>query len=403
MIKILWISLLAPYDKVAHAGGKIHNYLLKYLKKSGQFDLYLISFAKESEKESIDLDQYNISNDIQYASNRTIKCILRKMINALFGYTKFQGKGTFWNIITIKRKVRIYKMKNENPDVVILHWTSVGEQILWLKKKFPNAKFIIIEEDVSYLKESRKAANKVGMNKIWADFHYKIFKKCELKALSAADLVVLNNVKDCDLIIKDGIDSKKTFVCVPYFNNMSRGMRHDINKDILFFGAMNRKENSEAAIWFINNVFKKLLGIDKNLRFVIVGGNPPLELIKMSNEHVLITGFIDDVSKYFEESLCCVAPLLMGAGVKIKVLEGLSSGIPVLTNDIGIEGIPAQNTKEYLHCTTEDDYINAIKYILNNKTFADIIGLNAKKFIREKYNYEKSASAFADLIHGMVQ
>ena len=65
---------------------------------------------------------------------------------------------------------------------------------------------------------------------------------------------------------------------------------------------------------------------------------------------ITVTGFVKEISKYFEQSLCLVAPLVLGAGIKIKVLEAMSAGLPVLTNQIGIEGIPAQNGIHYYYC-----------------------------------------------------
>ena len=58
--KVLWISASVPYDSVERAGGKIHNYYLKYLKKEGQCDIKLVSFYWKREEKSIDLQKYGI-------------------------------------------------------------------------------------------------------------------------------------------------------------------------------------------------------------------------------------------------------------------------------------------------------------------------------------------------------
>ena len=138
-----------------------------------------------------------------------------------------------------------------------------------------------------------------------------------------------------------GMNEEKIQWLVPYYSNMSGCARKSNNRDILFFGAMSRPENYLSAIWFIENVMPLLNDLD--VRFVIVGSKPPEELKRFKSDRIVITGFVNDTLPYFESSMCLVAPLVLGAGIKVKILEAMSSGIPVLTNDIGIEGIEIED------------------------------------------------------------
>ena len=126
--KILWISYLVPYDGVPHAGGKIHNYYLKGIKKSGQFDIRLLTVAKEKELPKLDLDKYEISADV----------IVRK----------FDLKGILWRILwelkrrglddrsgglqppfirhIIRDRIKSYSESGYDPDVIILQWTEIA-------------------------------------------------------------------------------------------------------------------------------------------------------------------------------------------------------------------------------------------------------------------------------------
>lgn len=163
----------------------------------------------------------------------------------------------------------------------------------------------------------------------------------------------------------------------------------------MFFGAMFRPENYESCIWFIENVFNKILEVDKSFKFFIVGGNPNKKLYKYSNENIIITGFVDDVREYFNKSLCMVVPLLSGAGIKIKVLEGMSAGLPILTNEIGIEGIPASNN-DFIYCNNPDEYFEGIFSLKNDINKAKNIGDSAKEFIKENFNLDKSYKKYKE-------
>lgn len=124
----------------------------------------------------------------------------------------------------------------------------------------------------------------------------------------------------------------------------------------------------------------------EKFRFIIAGGNPVETLLKLQNEHIIVTGYVDHMENYFSQCVCFVAPLLIGAGIKVKILEAMSSGIPVLTNEIGIEGINARNGKEYLYCKSPEDYANNILQSIKEKKLFEDIGINGKKFIEKNYN-----------------
>ena len=80
-----------------------------------------------------------------------------------------------------------------------------------------------------------------------------------------------------------------------------------------------------------------------------------------------------------------------GAGIKIKVLEAMSAGIPVLTNEIGIEGIPAVDGHDYLHCESNEDFVHGIQALMGNMALAYKIGNNSRQLCEKEFNYEKSS------------
>ena len=89
---------------------------------------------------------------------------------------------------------------------------------------------------------------------------------------------------------------------------------------------------------------------------------------------------------------------MLGAGIKIKVVEALSAGIPVLTNEIGIEGINAKAGKDYFYCSEAKDYIETIEKLENNPQLFSMLSTNAKYFVEKNLDYEKSFKWFEKYI-----
>ena len=395
--KILWISLKAPYDKVDHAGGKVHNFYLKKMHESTKFDIKLFSYSSKEELKKIDLDDYHIDNHIELYDYYPKCDILRKLLNIESRLNIFNRN---FNMIS---NFRIYKLKkflkklyrdNYMPDIVILEWTQIIFQIKHIKKYFPNAKYICIEEDVSYLSYKRRIDFCTGLNKQKAIFRYNGIKKKELECLKLSDLIIINNRKDLELLKNDGINQNKCFISIPYFDKFEISNSGCSYKKIMFYGAMSRPENYESIIWFINNVFNFL---DRDYYLYIVGSNPPKELLQYKSDRIIITGFVKTPVEYFKQCGIFVAPLLLGAGIKIKILEAMYAKKIVLTNQIGIEGIPAKNGVEYIYCSNDSDYMNYIKEIQENKNLQNI-GNNAYTFINNYFNMDSNIKEMINVI-----
>lgn len=179
---------------------------------------------------------------------------------------KYAGMTDISYLLKIKRALRENII--EKLDVIIIEWTEFILFVPEIRRLFPNAKIISIEEDVTFLKFYRKiklASNIVKKMLRWV--RYKKLKKIELKCLEHSDLIILNNPKDEKLLNDNGL--KNTWHWSPYFNSFGDlKMKRNLTKDILFFGAMGRYENFTSCIWFINKVMPQL---DEDYRFNMVG------------------------------------------------------------------------------------------------------------------------------------
>lgn len=393
--KILVISAFVPYDKVGHAGGKVHNYYLKKFNKDKQFKIKLITFANLYERDKIDLEKYKVDHKIFYydekISTKLKRLLLYNMSKKLNPFDKNGGYLDYHNKTIVIRYLNKLKAEGYYPKVIILTWTEIVLMISEIKDIFPKSKYIAIEHDVSYLSLYRRyLCEENRLIKYLKKVRYENLKKTEVQKLKEFDLVMPLNIKDMKLLANENLvkDTKLDYISA-YFQNLSFVKPNFKENNIIFFGAMYRQENYESCIWFIENVFDKLIKLDKSFKFVIVGNKPNEKLYKYANKNIIITGFVDDVTEYFNNALCMVAPLILGAGIKIKILEGMSSGLPVLTNNIGIEGIPASQD-DFIYCKSADDYLNNILLLKNDTNKAIEIGNNAKKFITENFNLDKS-------------
>ncbi|MDU7028126.1 glycosyltransferase [Robinsoniella peoriensis] len=400
-MKVLYITAAAPYDTVGHAGGQTLNYYAKKMSEQIENEISLVAYCTPNDLSKIDLSKYGI-NFIPVIK----KDGLTNFIGNVFSiWSKINPLHKFGNIMTrnasqlLLHKLQEIASHGYNPDVIIMEWTQIVLQVQYIKKIFPNSAIVASEHDVTFLGIMRQA----GLEKNRIIKTYKLIraynmKKRELAALNKCDLIFTHNNKDDDLLKNEGIRIDKRKTLVPFYHQ-SVIPRKRCNNDIIFYGNMKRKENYLAAFWFIDNVMPLLEHLP--IRFVVVGGGPTDELKSKECKRIHITGFVNEIDPYFAYSLCFVAPLQLGAGIKVKVIEAMYTDIPVLTNDIGIEGIPAQATKDYFHCNTPEEYVNVIEKLLENQSGYNIT--TGKNLINKEFSFEKSFQNYYRIICATVK
>lgn len=399
-MRVLWISMYAPLSFSASAGSQTFHYYFKKFHNDKQFDIRLISCVRFCDKEKADKELFDVFHDFICWGDPS-QGFLQKARNIESRYNPWNMNA---NLISntdvgfIFKTLQEYKIDGYQPDIVILEWTPMVLLAGRIRQFFPDAVIIASEHDVTFVGYERKSVYYDGIKKhIWRQ-KSNWEKKKELEALSSCALILPHNPENIDLLVKEGIDKERLQWLCPYFHNLTFCQRNPNGRDVLFFGAMSRSENYLSAIWFIENVMPNISDID--VRFVVLGSNPPEELKKYQSERVIITGFVDSIVPYFESAICLVAPLVLGAGIKVKVLEGLSSGIPVITNDIGIEGIPAKDGINYIHAKDPSQYEKAIRDAKAGKL--ESIGGFGRRFIQSNYDIDMSVENYKERLVSLM-
>lgn len=393
---VLWVSTVPPVKTLAHAGGVNFRQDFYRIANDSRFNVFIVSKADINAKDEIEEELKWVKHEIFY-TGKSFKEMAHKIIN-------LESKYNLWNrnagLISNYCEQGIIKSCREvkshfNPDIVILEWTDAVVLVESIKKIFPGAKYLAKEHDVTYIGYGRKKDYYTGIKHLIWTIKYTNEKKVELKALKACDVVVPHNPDNFDVLESDGVKREKLYWYVPYYKNMGNCVRHPNKRDILFYGAMARPENYLSCQWFVEKVMPLLTEYD--VRFVVLGSNPPDEIKNLESNNIHITGFVEDTKPFFEESMCFVAPLVLGAGIKIKVLEAISSGITVLTNDLGIEGIRATDRVHFFLCKEAEEYAKVIKQIITNEVDVNEMEINARKLSKE-YDTELSFRRYMNMI-----
>ena len=162
-----------------------------------------------------------------------------------------------------------------------------------------------------------------------------------------------------------------------------------IENRFCFYGAWNRAENSEALEWFLKEVYPK---ITQDFEFVVIGGGMSEKLQEklLRYKNFSYLGFVDDPIKEIARCQALIAPLFKGAGVKVKVIDALSSGTCVVGTAVAFEGIE-DNAKNRLFFFS--DSADGFVAILNNWRTID---KEAKQQAADEFFTRYNTNHFAD-------
>lgn len=146
--------------------------------------------------------------------------------------------------------------------------------------------------------------------------------------------------------------------------------------------------NENGLRWFINNVFPKLLNENRNAELVVLGKKTPNWL--NDREQVINQGYVDSVLEYFHSSNVYVAPLFVGSGIRIKILEALASGLPVVATSVSAEGIEIGPEDGLFVSDDSETQAEIILELMRNKAKSVELGERAYRYVSEHYSWENS-------------
>ncbi|PSF38934.1 hypothetical protein C7H19_02445 [Aphanothece hegewaldii CCALA 016] len=152
---------------------------------------------------------------------------------------------------------------------------------------------------------------------------------------------------------------------------------------LLFIGSYNHPPNIDAVIWLCNEIMPLVWESHPEIKVTLLGSNLKDEVKALASEQVLVKGYVEDVESYFRESRVFVAPLRFGAGMKGKIGQSMSYGLPTVTTTIGAEGMGLKEGYDVLIADKPDSFALQIISIYENATLWHNIAKNSRQTIQQ--------------------
>lgn len=163
-----------------------------------------------------------------------------------------------------------------------------------------------------------------------------------------------------------------------------------------YVGNLKVAANVDTLHWIISDILPK---IHHNVKFMVIGKCPDdIKEKYKGNNHVIFTGRVDNLVEYIRKSQIFLSPILYGTGIKTKILEAMSMGVPVVTNDVGAEGIAADDGKEFWVRNDSIAIAEQVDYLLEHYDVALRVAEAGKKLVEDKYEWNRIWEGFQEVL-----
>ncbi len=157
--------------------------------------------------------------------------------------------------------------------------------------------------------------------------------------------------------------------------------------NILFSGTLAYPPNADAAVWLATDVLPRVQSARPEATLTVVGRGAPPAVDALAAPDVLLTGFVPEIEPYLESAQVYAAGLLSGAGTKLKVVEALAAGRPLVATSVAAEGIEIEHGVHALIADGPDAFAGAVVRLLEDRDLAERLAAAGRALVAETLSW----------------
>jgi glycosyltransferase involved in cell wall biosynthesis len=158
---------------------------------------------------------------------------------------------------------------------------------------------------------------------------------------------------------------------------------------ILSMATMFWPPNVDGVLWFAREVFPLVRRAAPAARFVVMGARPPASVRRLADEDssITVTGYVEDPAPYLEQTAALIVPVRAGGGMRVKILEALARGLPIVSTTIGYEGIALTPGEQLLVGDTPESFAAALVQLLQEPALGRRLAAAGRRVAEERYDW----------------
>lgn len=174
--------------------------------------------------------------------------------------------------------------------------------------------------------------------------------------------------------------------------------------DVLIVGAWTHPPNVDALMYFDRQILPRLLHVHPNLSVAVVGKDASEQVRTLVRRHPAYSLFtnVPSMSEFYLQSRVVVIPMRTGSGIKVKLLEALAHGMPVVTTSVGAFGVPVVNGQHLILGDEPSTFAKGVLQLLTDEALAEHISCEGKNLVATDYEWKKLRNTYLEFVEQMI-
>jgi glycosyltransferase involved in cell wall biosynthesis len=254
-------------------------------------------------------------------------------------------------------------LKRRGFDLAIISRPTVADRTLGMIRRLsPRTRIIFDTVDIVFRRLDREY-ELTGDRQLEAQSMK--YRKLESQLARSCDQVWV--VTPADQAALQSLAPTARFEIIPTIHPLNdRGRPFAERNGLVFIGNFLHRPNGDAVRYFVDEILPALRRLLPGVSLSVIGGNVPPEVSKLESADVRILGFVENVEPLFHSARVFVAPLRFGAGMKGKIGQALSFGLPVVTTSIGAEGMGFTDGDQVMIADSPSKFAEAVTQVYSD-------------------------------------
>ena len=369
MAHILFAYKQFPAPSIGHAGGESLYHLMEALQRRGH-RVSLVARLREDERPALSVTAALCTHLITVPHHRSLPGT-RPWAMAV-SYVRFRR--------AVARAIREW-----HPDLLHIETTQTAAVLAGLR--LPPSSYR--PQDLNWLLMEQQALRSTGLARRRYRMLSRLLKWGETALARRHPVLLAISEGDRGLL---AAASQLAPLLLPLAPGVTSVLQPSVPAGpptLLFVGAMSRDHNVTGVLWFLDQVWPRILAELPDARFVIVGKDPPPELrARADGARVEVTGFVEDLAPWYSAATAVVVPLLVAGGLLQKMLDAMAMGLPVLATSVCNHGIGASAGEHLLLADTPEVFAARAVDLLRDAELRRRLGAAGRAFVLQRFDFE---------------
>ena len=393
-MRILFLSTWFPYPP--DDGSRIRAYnLLKSL--ASHHEITLLSFILPHRDKPSAPELRKLCREVIVVPRRVFK---PKGARAIAGFFSLTPRSIVATYSREMEKAVAQQMQNSRYDVVVASEMGTAPYAA----RLDGLPKVLDEVQVSVIREQflgqRSRLMKLRYGLTWFKLQYfmrrllRRFDACTVASeREAGNLEGLVSPPCRIAVIPNGVDVE----------HHSVALADPVPNTLIFTGVLNYFANYEAMQFFLGHIYPLIQKQLPDVSLKITGRTEGIPIEKLPvREGVTYTGYVDDIRPYVAGSWACIVPLRVGGGTRLKILEAMALGTPVVSTSKGAEGLEVTDGENILIADGPQAFAEATLRLLRDPQLRRRLSTNGRKLVEEKYDWRMIVESFDSLLNSLL-